>query len=306
MILAAGLTPAWQQILQFDEFHVGEVNRAARAQWCASGKVLNVGIALYHLGAECRTLSFVGGSPGEQIRTEFAAGGIPATWVDASRNTRVCTTILNGSEGPTTELVENAPTHDSAELDRFRDAYRETVRSASTVVFSGSLPEGTPPGFVSDLLDVANCRAILDIRGPELLAALPKQPLLVKPNREELARTLLTSIETDEELLSAMRELNSRGARWVAITQGPETLWLTSQTQTYRLTPPQRKVVNPIGCGDCLAAGIAVALDQRSDVPDAVWFGAAAAADNLGQLLPARLDRARIASSVMGIIIEEM
>ncbi len=306
MILAAGLTPAWQQILQFDAFHVGEVNRAARAQWCASGKVLNVGIALDHLGADCHTLSFLGGSPGEQIRAEFAAGGIPATWVDASRNTRVCTTILNGSEGPTTELVENAPTHDSAELDRFRDAYREAVQSAGTVVFSGSLPEGTPPEFVSDLLDLTDCRAILDIRGPELLDALSKQPLLVKPNREELARTLDTAIETDAQLLSAMRELNSLGAQWVAITHGPETLWLTSQTQTFRLTPPQREVVNPIGCGDCLAAGIAVALDQGSEIPDAVWFGAAAAADNLGQLLPARLNRARIASSVLDIVIEEM
>ena len=29
MILSAGLTPAWQQILVFDRFRYGEVNRAA-------------------------------------------------------------------------------------------------------------------------------------------------------------------------------------------------------------------------------------------------------------------------------------
>ena len=46
MILAAGLTPAWQQIVEFDGFAVGQVNRARSVHWCASGKVLNVGIAL--------------------------------------------------------------------------------------------------------------------------------------------------------------------------------------------------------------------------------------------------------------------
>ncbi len=48
MIVVAGLSPAWQQILSFDELRWGEVNRARSAHWCASGKVLNVGIALAH------------------------------------------------------------------------------------------------------------------------------------------------------------------------------------------------------------------------------------------------------------------
>ena len=52
MILAAGLTPAWQQILSFDQFTLGEVNRARRSVWCGSGKVLNVGCALRQLGSE--------------------------------------------------------------------------------------------------------------------------------------------------------------------------------------------------------------------------------------------------------------
>jgi hypothetical protein len=35
MILAAGLTPAWQQIYVFDRFHPGEVNRAIGVGRCA-------------------------------------------------------------------------------------------------------------------------------------------------------------------------------------------------------------------------------------------------------------------------------
>ena len=46
MIIAAGLTPAWQQIMRFERLATGQVNRAREVAWCASGKVLNVGLAL--------------------------------------------------------------------------------------------------------------------------------------------------------------------------------------------------------------------------------------------------------------------
>ena len=50
MILSAGLTPAWQQILVFDQMHWGEVNRASEVAWCGSGKVL-AGLQITRLGS---------------------------------------------------------------------------------------------------------------------------------------------------------------------------------------------------------------------------------------------------------------
>ncbi len=55
-------------------------------------------------------------------------------------------------------------------------------------------------------------------------------------------------------------------------------------------------MVNPIGCGDCLTAGIARSLCNGETVIEAVRFGVACAADNASQLLPARLDVARVQS----------
>src|SRR5262249_19720950 len=136
VILAAGLTPAWQQIIVLDEFSTGDVNRAREVHWCASGKVLNVGLALHCLlgspplrkggqggsrGGEienckleadesgaARTLALVGGHSGEAIRREFAELGVSSRWVISQTATRVCTTILDRKAGQTTELVENA------------------------------------------------------------------------------------------------------------------------------------------------------------------------------------------------------
>ena len=96
MILSAGLTPAWQQILVFDSFRYGEVNRAAEVHWCASGKVFNAGIAAHHLGGPSLTLAPVGGPPREQIEREFEEMELPCRFVPTQAATRVCTTIRSG------------------------------------------------------------------------------------------------------------------------------------------------------------------------------------------------------------------
>ena len=59
----------------------------------------------------------------------------------------------------------------------------------------------------------------------------------------------------------------------------------------YRLeSPPAEDVVNPIACGDAMAAAIAWGTREGRDLVDAVRLGIAAAGENLGQLLPCRLD----------------
>ncbi|HWB00289.1 MAG TPA: PfkB family carbohydrate kinase, partial [Pirellulales bacterium] len=197
MILAAGLTPAWQQILRFERLRWGEVNRAAEAAWCASGKVLNVGTALATLRVPAVTLSPVGGLPASAIEQEFRALDAKAAWIPTAGATRVCTTVLDDATMATTELVENAAGLAPHELRSFADEYCELIAHAQAVVLTGSLPAGTPTTFYRDLLAIRAVPAIIDARGPELLAALEMRPLVVKPNREELERTLGESLRSD-------------------------------------------------------------------------------------------------------------
>ena len=289
MILAAGLTPAWQQIMRFSQLRLGEVNRAAEVHWCASGKVINVGMALAALGVPSQTLSPAGGWSGEAIKSEFERRGLAAVWTPTQTPTRVCTTLLQ-EDGATTELVENAaPMTDDERVD-FLAKYHRVVEQAEMVVLTGSLPRGTPTTIYRDLLERTRCPAVLDVRGSELLAALPCRPRVVKPNREELAMTVNRPLSDKASVLSAMRELTERGAQSVIVTQGKTAVWVMQGADVWELTPPEvTSVVNPIGCGDCLAAGVAWGLARGDALIDAVRLGMAAASENVTQLLPARL-----------------
>lgn len=294
MILAAGLTPAWQQTLVFDHLVHGDVNRAREAHWSPSGKVLNVGVALRHLGVEANTLSAGGGWSLAAMDAELTALNVPHRWVETSHPARVCTTVIDTGGHVTTELVENSAALRAEELAAFQQAYLDEVQKAEVVVLSGSLPNGTPATYYRDLVSRSPGRVIMDVRGPELLEALVTRPFLVKPNRAELARTVQRDLSQDSDLQAAMLELNARGARWVVITDGPNCVQVSSAGQVWKFQPPLISVVNPIGSGDSLAAGLAAQLDRGVDVLEAVRYGIAAAAENATKLLPCRLDPARI------------
>ena len=290
-----GLTPAWQQIMSFRRLDLGEVNRAAEVHWCASGKAINVGMALAALGVPVHTLSPAGGWSGQAMRAEFAERRLPATWAPTAAPTRVCTTILNEGDGASTELVGNAAPLTEAELNDFAMSYHDLIGQADFAVLTGSLPTGTPPTFYRTLLERTKCPVLLDARGPELLAALACQPRVVKPNREELALTVGRPLADRDAILAAMRELIERGARSVVVTAGKDAVLVMEGSQTWELTPPTvMPLVNPIGCGDCLAAGVAWGLVRGDSLVNAVRLGMAAAADNITQLLPARLSLARV------------
>jgi 1-phosphofructokinase family hexose kinase len=306
VILAAGLTPAWQYVLVFGDLRMGEVNRARESRWFASGKAVNVALATHSLGAQETLISFIGGASGAALAEDYESTGAKAEWVTSGVPTRVCTTLIHTGAGQTTELVENSPAVSSRELARYTKAFVGQAASADVIVLSGSLPTDTPRSFYRDLLAAAegspalqasegqSARLVFDFRGPELLECLSFRPFLVKPNREELAATVGRGLEDDASLIAAMRELNRAGARWVLVTHGGEPAWLTSLDETWRVTPPTGvSLVNPIGCGDSVAAGVAVGLEKQLSIRDCVSLGFGAAAANLELMECARFESRR-------------
>jgi 1-phosphofructokinase family hexose kinase len=258
------------------------------------------------LGADVELISTAGGLTGEALRRDVEQQRISAEWIETATSTRVCTTVLDGSKRVTTELVEIAPAITPAELAAFRQAYMARVADAHFVVLTGSLPAGGPTSFYRELLERTSCPAILDFRGPELWEALPQKPLLVKPNREELGHTVGRVLADQADIVKAVDELHVRGAQWVTITDGARPMLVSGPGTRMRVTPPQVTVVNPIAAGDCLAAGIAWAVVAEKPIEQTLRLGVAAAAFNVTQLLPARLDSAAIERLAECVAIEHL
>ncbi|MBI4582793.1 MAG: bifunctional hydroxymethylpyrimidine kinase/phosphomethylpyrimidine kinase [Planctomycetes bacterium] len=290
-IVSAGLSPAWQQILVFDQLRVGEVNRAREAHRSASGKILNVARAVHRLGAQGCAVTVLGGPAGDAMRQSLEAERLRIRALASKTPSRTCTTVVDGSTGAITELVENAGPLALEELAAFQGAFRKEARRASFIVLAGSLTAGAPQTLFRDLVEGLKVPVLADIRGPELLHLLPLKPKVVKPNREELEKTFAESIRTNADLKRAMLRLNELGAEWVVISQGPEVLWACRGPEFHRFQPPRVKALNPIGSGEALAAGLAVGLASGMDFIESIRLGMACAVENAITLLPIDIDK---------------
>jgi len=304
VIFSTGLSPAWQQILSLDTFQPGEVNRVQDAIWCASGKAINVAMAAHTLGAPVSLLTSIGGLSGDVIERECTHMGLHAEWIRTQQATRVCTTVLSRSGG-TTELVEEMADLEPEALNLFHEYARTYANVADVIVFTGSLPRNVPPETFAQVMRLVHKKFLLDLRGPALQYCLPFAPFIIKPNRAELEETFGETLDSDEKLLTAMRRMNDGGATWVVVSDGEQGVRVTSEESAFRLLPARVETVNPIGCGDSLAAGIAVSLREDENVIEAVRLGMGAAAHNAEQLLPARLDPDRSRELADQVVIQE-
>ncbi len=306
MLLTIGLSPAWQQLFSLSELRPGEVNRAREVRWCAAGKSLDVAFAARALGAEVCALTLLGGANGARIAAEVTKAGIRLEALEVAAETRICTTVL-ADGGLATELVEPAAPVPGSAVDALCARADALLAAAEVVVFSGSLPSGCRRGVFAEIArsaDRAGVALVADIRGEELKALLaaaahrraPSPPWIVKPNRVELGETLGAPCAGDAALADGIEELRGDAGTWVLVSDGAAPAWLVGpgQPSPRVLLPPRAvRVKNPIGAGDALAAGLAVALAAGDTVIDAARRGLATAGASCETPLPGRLSGER-------------
>ena len=283
MILCLGITPTVQRTMTFARLNIDAVNRATSTIETASGKSINVARVLSTLGEECVATGFVGGDSGQFIRADLDRAGIAHDFVNVESKTRTCTTIIDQSSGQVTELVEESKQVENDAWDQLRSKVSARLRQATLIVLSGSLTPGAPQDFYAWCIDRANEReikVILDAAGLPLREALASRPLIVKPNRAELARTLDMPIDANDLLKSAIIQLISHGPAWAIVTMGSEGSVVSDGKLFWRVISPRVDAISPIGSGDAYAAGIACALRREEALPEACRLGAACAAAN--------------------------
>jgi fructose-1-phosphate kinase PfkB-like protein len=265
MILVVGLSPAWQRTLEFDSIQLGEVNRAKRVSETASGKGVNVARVARQLGARVRLLTVAGGERGKLLACELPWARV----VPVKAETRICQTILTGNA---TELVEEAGPLGREEVSRVLRAFADELRRATLVVLTGTVPGGCGDTFYARLITTAQrrgVRVLVDAQGQLLVNAFKARPFLVRVNRVELA--------------VARRR---RGSEWLVVSDGTGRIEVASDEGRWSLKPPRVKVVNPVGSGDAMLAGIACGLHRGRPMIEAIRLGVACGAANALTPLP--------------------
>jgi tagatose 6-phosphate kinase len=283
MILCLGTTPAVQRTMTFRRLIVDDVNRAIGISQYASGKSINAARVLHSLGKEVLATGFAGGDTGKFMRADLDRAAIPHDFLEVSPATRLCITLIDKEAGTATELIEEAAAVEPRAYAKLLRELDANLWRAKAVILSGSQPPGAPPDLYAQCIQKCNQEhvpVVLDARGQPLLLALACKPLIVKPNREELAATLEVPVDSDQSLRAAMQKTVELGAQWIAVTLGKEGALLSDGPHFWRIHSPAVKAVSAIGSGDSFAAGLAAGIAQQEDIPQAAALAAACGAAN--------------------------
>jgi tagatose 6-phosphate kinase len=292
-VLCVGVTPAWQETLEFDRVQLGEVNRCRTVTLSAAGKAGNVARVLHTLGAPVILLSFCGGETGKLRLGDLKRAGVSVQIVPTRSATRVCQTLIDRSTGEITELVREAPLPARAEWASLLHRFEKALGHARLAVISGALMPGARETVYRDLARLARLRGvpvIIDSQKTALMKTLPCRPLIVKLNVHELENTLGRSFRGEKQIVTGARRLIQGGAQQVVVTNGSQGAWLVLPDRIWRFKPPHIRALNPIGSGDAMTAGIACGILKSKDVVDGMRLGMACGAANALTLTPGDID----------------
>jgi tagatose 6-phosphate kinase len=283
MVICVGTTPAVQRTMIFGRLMPNAVNRASRVLETAAGKSVNVARLLGILGKPALATGFAGGDRGRFILAELDRHHVLHDFVAVAPDTRMCITVIDQETGEHTELVEESVAVGDEAWEQLRARLRGLIPKARMITMSGTLVPGAPAGFYADCVRWAHdagIAAIVDATGEPMRLALAQGPDLIKPNRAELAGTLGMCIDSEPELIDAMKRVCELGARRVVVTMGGQGAMGQDGADVYRIQIPRVEVVNTIGSGDSVTAGIVCALLDGADFAEACRLGAACGVAN--------------------------
>lgn len=280
-ILVVGMNPAWQTILSLAELVPGEVLRAKGAVSLASGKGINCARLLAKSGHHVTLMQVLAGEQGRRCLADCERHGIHSLHVWVEGETRHCLTLRDESKRQVTEIIEPFAVD-------FQPAWSSTLLKQAqaggrfdAMVLLGTLPNGWQGGFYRDCLETVAA----DLKVLDALQGLAwkdlEQAQWIKVNAEEW-RAFRT--RQDSERLPGVspprfHALITQGAEGAQLQVGDQPLW--------HFQPPAIEVVNPIGAGDTVTAGLVHHLLAGRDAKTAARHALAMGTASCLELLPA-------------------
>lgn len=277
MILTVSLSPCIDVNIEVDSLSVGMTNRIINKRTFFTGKTINVAIGLSRLGAAVFTTGFMFTENGSLFEQELYRERVPYEFVWNEGRVRENYKFVD-HRSMLTE-IEDAPFEISKEKQEELIArVKELSSDCKAVVVAGSLARGMTADYYGGILSVVpdNVIKVVDSEGDRLLASLKYGVDLVKPNLDELQRTLNIKITNKTEAIAACRALIDLGAKRVLLSLGKHGAIITDGVKSYYCKSLNVAMNSTIGAGDAMVAAATRALVNGEDLQSILRCGVAA------------------------------
>lgn len=295
-VLVVCLSPAFQKTMVFGQFHENEVNRSSEYFLMPSGKGVNVARILTQLHRPAEVLTQLGGSRVMEFLSLCETEHIRVTPIATESAIRTCTTVINQERSTSTELVEEAHRVEESANEKVWQGFLSLLPKHDALVITGTKAKGYGDELYPHMVEKAKQAGklvILDLKGTDLKNCLQFGPDIVKPNLSELIRTVQPErivLENEKtngllpEVETIAKDLYATYGTNLVVSRGKYSTWVFSHGLMSEIPNTDAPVVNTIGCGDALTAGMTHKLLDGQSLQEAVRFGMECALKNASSI----------------------
>jgi fructose-1-phosphate kinase PfkB-like protein len=169
------------------------------------------------------------------------------------------------------------------EVEALLQRFDSLLAEAALVLLCGSGQGPALAGVYARMIEAARqqgVRCILDSSGEALALALQARPYMVKVNVLELSSYLQRPLETRAAQMEGLLALHAAGVQIAALSRGAQGMLGADGAEIWEGQLGVNRIVNVVGCGDSLLAGVAQALTEGASLEDVVRRGVAFGAAN--------------------------
>lgn len=282
MITVGGFNTAIDRLIRVGSLQPGEVHRALDEQVYPGGKGLHVAQTIAALGERVQLVGLVDAAHRNLIARHLSKRHVLFHGVETLANIRTCLAVQDAT-GQITEILGQGPQLSSSQQESLLSTLQRCLDESELMILSGSLPRGFAETTYAELTTRAHAvgkRCMVDASGQVLRQALPANPYLVKPNRDEIGELLGRPIDDLDAAADAALDLHARGVAMPVVTMGALGAIAADASGVWHASIDLADVRNAVGSGDCLLAGMAVGSVRGLALEKSLQLGVACGAAN--------------------------
>lgn len=240
MIYVLCLNPAIDCYENIDNISLGKSNRTDIQEFCIGGKGINVVKVLKKYNINPILITILGGFTGKYINEILTNENINTKvfWTDTI--TRINFKLKSIKEETSFDINQA----ESKTLIKQIKAYLKSSLSKDDIL----IVTGNGIGY-NEILDGLNTNIVLDVSGKELKTLINYNPILVKPNVDELYE-----FSNNDNIDQSIDLLLNSGAKEVLCSLGSKGSILKNKEICLFKDIQKGKIITTVGCGDVLLA----------------------------------------------------
>jgi 1-phosphofructokinase family hexose kinase len=292
------LNPAIDVIYNIDRFEPGNTRTDVASEILPAGKGINVAKAVRELGEKACVVALMPQDDKPRFERYLEKQGIKTLFYPVEGAVRIsCTIVDSAKESSVTHLSSEGMRFPARFQDEFLTFCTKHMKEGDSWVLAGSIPPGFDADVYKKIISICASKSItvlLDSRGKALKVGVRAQPAMIKPNLSELEAFFNEQIQGVHHIALKGKRFIDMGISYVFISLGSDGMIALHENECLLCSAPDVDVVDTVGCGDALDAGIMVGHVRKFSFTEMCRMAVACGTSNAGHIGAGNISREEV------------